>query len=219
MKHLSLALAVIAVGACKPVDESDALGVDEMSMEEAGEASAPKVVRDGPFGFAMGQPISEVPEAKESEPGFYTVTSPPKPHPDFEMIALEAYPDTGICTIRGIGRDLQSDGGGASIRTKVDSLSEALKTKYGMPRKNDRCYGNDISCRNEFWMMTLSSNERIYGYFWEKPNEAMKAANIGEIAVGAMASNIADTYPVLEFYSEDVEACETARNAVSAEAL
>ena len=220
MRYLTTAIAVVGLAACAPANDSDALGEADAAMQEAVMSEAADKARDGPFGFDIGQPIDEVRGAEKIDaPGLYRVNSPPKPHSDFEVVILEAYPSTGICTIRAIGKDLVGDGAGISIRGKVDSLSEALATKYGQPRKLDRCAADRIKCQDRFWMMTLDDNERAYAYMWEKPNEAMKAANIGELGVGASASNIQDTYPVIEFYSADVRACDAARNASSADAL
>lgn len=219
MKYLAAVLATFAAASCSPASDEEALGGMEMSVEEAG-VMAKADARDGPFGFEMGQSIRDVVGAEKIDaPGLYRVNSPPKSHSDFEAIILEAYPDTGICKIRGIGRDLLGDGAGASIRGKVDDLAKALETKYGAPRKSDRCIADRIKCDPSFWMMTLDDNERVYAYLWESQSEGMKAANIGEIAVGAAATNIQDSYPILEFYSADASACEAARNSSSADAL
>lgn len=209
MKHFGAAILAMAVAACSSANGGD-----------AAEGSAEAAVREGPFGFDMGQKIEEVVGAEKLDrPGFYSVSTPPKPHPDFELVALEAYPETGICMIRGVGRDILGDGAGASIRTKVDSLADALEGKYGEPKKVDFCRSNKIKCQSQFWMMTLDDNERVYGYSWESQNEAMKKSKIGFIGLLGEAANIQDSYPTLEFESSDEDACEAARNAASADAL
>lgn len=220
MKYLSVALVALTIGACSPADDSAALGDSDAAMEEAIMSVSADAARDGPFGFEMGQPIDEVAGAEELDvPGLYRVESPPKPHSDFEVTVLEAYPNTGICMIRGVGRTILGDGAGAAIRSKVDDLASALETKYGQPAKQDICVAGSIKCRSNFWMMTLDDNERRYGYEWSNQNETMKSAGIGKIGVGAMAANIQDTWPVLEFQSADTKACEVARKASSADAL
>ena len=218
MRDMFTVLVALAAVACSPANDGGALGEGALGqaeeMEEAVEA------RDGPFGFDMGQSIDEVAGASKLDtPGFYVVDSAPKAHPDFEAVVLEAYPDTGICMIRGIGRNIVGDGAGSAIRSKVDSLAKALETKYGEPEKGDVCIANRIKCNPDFWMMTLDDNERMYGFRWSKQNEQMSSADIGLLGVQAKAANIQDTYPLLEFQSSNTKTCEAARNASSADAL
>lgn len=209
MKYFGPAILAMAIAACSPANGGD-----------AAEGSAEAAAREGPFGFDMGQKIEEVVGAEKLDrPGLYVVKTLPKPHADFEQVVLEAYPKTGICLIRGIGKDIGSDGAGLSIRSKVDGLKDALETKYGSSKKMDRCGGSQVGCLPQFWVSSLLENERIYAHIWEEQSEGMKSANIGEMVVGAQAANILDTYPILEFYSADEKACEAARNAVSADAL
>lgn len=165
-------------------------------------------------------PIAEAGGATPLEkPGYYEVTALPKPHPDFESVVLVAYPDTGICEIRGIGRTIEGDGSGGRIRAKVDDLSDALSTKYGKSTKFDRCSGGEIQCDGQFWMMTLDSGERAYGHEWTTQNDTMRKNKVGEIYVGAAAVNIQASYPLLEFHSDNKTGCDKAEKASSVSSL
>jgi hypothetical protein len=214
--RLTVITALLLITGCSAGETGDPLG-------ETGDADLGEVrdqdAHSGPFGYKMGQSVGDIEGAQELEPNLYEVKSPPKPHPDFEAVVLEAFPGPGVCTIRGIGRDLVNDGTGLDIRQKVDALAEALEGKYGKPRKIDVCSGDDITCREDFWMMFLGNGRRAYGYSWDSQNPAMEAAGISSIAVGAQAADISTSYPILEFYSADADKCQAAKNSASAAAL
>ena len=223
MRNLPVAAVVVLLLAGCTGESSkseDAFGAANTTSAAAAEdKKAP--VPSGPFGFSFGTDISKVEGAKllEGKTALYSVASPPKPHPDFESVVLEAYPGVGICIIRGIGRDLEGDGAGVQIRTKVDSLAEALATKYGKPKKNDVCSGSEISCQEQFWVMNMTNGERWYGHSWETANAVMKQNGIGEITLAARAADIQTTYPVLEFLSANKAQCAAAAKASAADAL
>lgn len=215
-------LVVICLAGCSP--EGAAEGNSALGGGPLADAATPSVkskpVSDGPFGIDFGVAANTVPGAKPMEtPGLYETTKPPKSHSDFESVVLAAYPETGICTIRGIGRDIQNDGAGLSIRSQIDSLADALQTKYGVGEKNDSCVGSEISCQGQFWMMTLNDGERFYGYSWEAPNAVMKRNKIQSIYLAARASDINTSYSILEFHSSNQAACEAAKKKLSASAL
>lgn len=176
-------------------------------------------VADGPFGFTMGQAIEGLQLKKMEKPGFYETDAPPKAHADFETVVIEAYPGAGICQIRGIGKNIEGDGDGSQIRSRIDELAATLATKYGSGRKVNRCSGGDIACDAQFWMMTMTNGERLYGYSWDDANAAMKTANIDSIIAAANAANISASYPVVEYHSSKTKSCDAARKAASAASL
>lgn len=218
MKLVALAGALV-IGACSPQasNETSNSSGDTKTASDAGSEEAPS--RNGPFGFAMGDDPSAYKLKKMEKPGFYETDAPPKSHDDFESVLVEAYPGVGICMIKGLGKNLENDGNGSSVRTKVSDLTGALETKYGKSTKVDLCTGGDIQCGSDFWMMTLNGGERYYGSKWSKSNDAMKQAKIGQIYVGASAGNISTSYVIAEYISADTKGCEKAARAISASSL
>lgn len=216
MKKLTLALGVLICACTQQGVSNESSG--NSSHLASNEKSAVEPA-DGPFGYSMGQSIDKLGLEKTEKAGLYQTTSPPKAHDDFEQVAVEAYPSTGICRIRGIGKNIEGDGSGAAVRGKVTELAEALATRYGEGHKLDRCSGGDIQCEGQFWMMTLDGGERYYGYEWTRQSEKMKAANIGAIDVVARAADISTSYPIVEYNSSNKAACEKARRASSASSL
>lgn len=209
-------VGVIVLAACSPASDDD--GSSALGLGSSENYKQNKY-EDGPFGIAMNNPIPDYIDTDKIENNIFSVKDPPKLHPDFEEIILVAYPDTGICTIRAIGRNLGNDGSGTLIRSKVDALVAALETKYGKGKKADLCLGGDIACTSDFWMMTLTSNERAYATSWETQNDEMKRLGIGSLVVAARALNIQTSYPILEFNSANEGQCETAANKSTASAL
>lgn len=214
MKKVLCALAA-ALASCSPGPE--AKQSKGASAEVNTQAAATEDVRDGPFGLAIGQPISEV-KTKEIEPGIFQVTSVPKPHSDFEYVVAQAYSSTGICAIRGVGKPLQNDSDGSGVRGEVKELAEALASKYGQGQSIDQCNAGDVECEDQFWMMTLSEGGRNFGYGWIKPTSEMKKAGIETISLLAQADNYTTSRVLVEYMSES-KACVAARKSSKASGL
>lgn len=173
---------------------------------------------NGPFGIEMGSKLSNL---GKSEPlpkaGMFEIKEVGRPDPEMESVLVEAYPTSGVCQIRGIGRDLQNDGAGSSGRAAVEQLAEALRTKYGAGKKLDSCSGGDVACESEFFMMTLRQGERYYGYSWE--NLKGRSDHIGSIYLALSASDSSTTYPVVEYHSDKTTECKAAAAKLKASSL
>lgn len=188
--------------------------------EEGKIATSPQAASSrGPFGVAMGTPISKLKvEAIEGKPGGYKLVSVPKPHTDFEEVYVTAFPETGVCVIRGVGFTLEDDGGGVRVRTQIAGLVDQLKTKYGEPKKIDRCYV-EYGCDSQFWTMKLKENSRAYFYEWPHSEGKVYGEGISEILAGAVALDYSSTYVELSYYGNNHKRCLELEKAASAEAL
>jgi hypothetical protein len=175
---------------------------------------------DGPFGIKVGGSFAQVSNwDKLDKEGFFSSNSPPNPHPDFESVVVEAYSTSGVCTVRGVGRNNEGDGAGSAVQSQVEQLAKALETKYGPYQTVNICSGGDIACQSDFWMMNLGNGEIVWGKKWEKQSEAMKQAGVKSIYLVAQAADINTSYPVIEFETDKGEACTAARNKASVKAL
>ncbi len=219
MKKYLLPAACMLLSACSGPTSPEAALTGGNTTEAANPEAVDTKVSDGPFGYSMGQSIDGLKLEKMEKPGLYQTSSPPKPHADFETVVLEAYPGVGICQIRGIGKNIEGDGDGSQIRSRVDELAETLATKYGPGKKVDRCSGGDVACDSQFWMMTMINGERFYGYGWDHPNQAMKSANIDSIYAVGNAANISASFSIVEYQSSKTKECDTARKKISASSL
>lgn len=211
-KLISLVIAIGILSGCQaePQDENATLAGIGISKTTG--------VQDGPFGIAMGQDVEGLNLIEIDNPTYRRVADIPLAHPEFEGVLVRAYPDVGVCEIKGVGRDNIGDGSGAQVRAQVDNLASALETKYGKPKKIDICAGGEIACENQFWMMSLLNGERHYGYQWQKTDD-LKKANLDYVLVHAGASSIADTWTGIEYGSADTDACKAAENKAKSSAL
>lgn len=220
---LSLLVAACGNQPAKLVDGSkpDDVSASANSVNVASESSdaTNRKNMNGPFGIEIGAAVDTLGQTtKLDKPGFYIVDAPPKPHPAFERVIVIAYPETGVCMIRGIGHDIPNDGAGVQTRSAVDEIAEALKLKYGSGRKIDTCFGSG-SCNSEYWMMYMENGERYYGYEFRGGSDSMKTAKISGIDVAAGVSDLRTGYTVVEYTGENKSACQAAAKRGSADAL
>jgi hypothetical protein len=220
MKKLAIATASsLCLASCSQGEPTAAAG-NQAAIPSSQPSQAQSPLGDGPFGLSMGAAVDSLQGFTPGErPHIYRTSSPPKAHPDFSEVVVVAYPGAGICLIRGVGANIPNDGAGLNIRSKVDELARALQTRYGPGRKVNTCAGSDVACEEQFWMMTLSQNERTYAHVWETQNEAMRKARIGDIYIGAQGAGIDASFPMIEYSSADRKTCAQAAASAGAEAL
>jgi hypothetical protein len=93
-------------------------------------------------------------------------------------------------------------------------LAEALETKYGKPRKLDRCAG--AACEPEYWAMSMGFGERVYAYLWENIHNS---SGIRNVSVGIQATNLAEPYLRLDYEVNDEAKCKAAQKSNDAKSL
>ncbi len=136
--------------------------------------------------------------------GVYRCATLPKPHSAFEFYAVKSTPETGICWVKGIGTDIDTNAAGSSIRSKVDELGEQIALTYGKSEHDDWLMPGSIWSDYEDWMMGLLKDERIYAYKWSDP--AKNALVL--VYLSASASNSTTAYPVVEFSFSNKAKCD-----------
>ncbi len=179
--------------------------------------SVATVAHDGPFGIAMGEPLSEVGPVNPQGAGDYTVLKPPRPSPLFASVIIEAFPSTGVCTIIGATTDILLDTSGSQTRQKVDDDAAALATKYGAPRKGANCTGTQDEC-STLWPLEVMQGAANYAYLWTF-NGPPRDDKIASVVLAAAASGPSRTYVALEYDSANAEACAEASKAAKAAGL
>ena len=205
-------LAVI--GGCKPADQSNDDGLGSGSNHtEASQNS-----RSGPFGIDLGQPMDqlELEAVNEGEDGSTRILSTvPKPVADIELVAVKGFAETGVCEIRGVSRDFESDAYGVQVKSAMAALAESLDSKYGKHKKTDQC--GSYNC--EFFQMNLRDGSQVHLYQWNEASGANLPEGMDEIALGANASQFNDTYYRLDYRLTDLERCSEASNKAKASSL
>lgn len=160
---------------------------------------------DGPFGVTMGSDIETYDCEKGRRPGFYSCNSVPKPHADFESYIVRYTPSTGICWVKAIGLDIQSNSFGSGIRSAVDRVAEQISVSYGDAEKRDFLMDGSIWDEADDWMMSMHKDERFYSYIWDErkfPND------VKSVYLSATVQNRDSGYIVVEFSFMNEPQCE-----------
>jgi hypothetical protein len=209
---------IFLAAACqRPDPENAAFGPPSANGQSAEKAApARPAAASGPFGIDLArglQGLDVAPHQEGDQPGVHRLNSVPSPHPDFSVYAVVAYPDVGICEVRAIS-SAEQDQYGVHAREVVDRLAAALTTRYGEPRKFDRCTG--YSCDAEFWTMQLSQGSRGYAYEWDSPREQPGGVRPRSVALSVQAPDILQTYARIDYEFGDERRCEAASRAAGA---
>jgi hypothetical protein len=167
----------------------------------------------GPFGVVVE---TFTPEAyncvlQDQSSNLFACTGFPKPHPDIENYIASFINGIGLCEIFASSANLPTPGSGASLRSRIDSISEQLSIKYGPSTKIDLLANGSLWTEEQYWMMGLSKGERNYAYLWVDMEPAVDG--IVSIVLNSFAENIESGSFGISFYTTNQNDCETARKA------
>ncbi len=165
---------------------------------------------DAPFGIPMGAAARRIPGATLFKPGWYAVDPPPKAEPGFRKVAVEAFPETGVCAVQGLGPSIAGDPDGAKTRAAIEQASQKFFDLYGQPERLDSC--TSLLCTPEFWASDVQSGERHYGYRWSLHDKPVHGAR--EISIVATARGDGALSFILEYDSADLTHCRLAENSL-----
>ncbi len=176
---------------------------------------------DGPFGFDIATDINNYSSCTASDsPGMYRCSTASKPHPDMEYYMVQAFPSTGICWIKGVGKDIDDSGAGLRTKGAADRISAQIESVYGSERKlTDFLQYESIWDEFDDWMMGLVRNERYYMYVWQSETGFNPLKNVEQIYVAANALSGNVGYVVVEFYGINNDDCDDLANKAGAEAF
>jgi len=187
-----------------------------LAVGGASAAPAPRA-HDGPFGIAMGEPLDQLITEKTSQAGRYVVTHHVALPSGIASLAVDAFPSTGVCLIRGTSLVATDDQAGAVLRRKIDEFAELLKAKYGPYVKTDNCDGLSEEC-TDLWVQRLNLGKANYNYDFDLSN-AGRSDKIGYIEVGADAVDAITSYLYVEYYNVDKDGCDAARKTAASAGL
>ena len=216
-----IAALCLLVGCSKPNSSTEAKSKSVEHKTASVPASAKAKSPEGPFGIGMGADPDALGGQSMGKPTFYKITSPPRPHPEFEFVVVQAAPKVGVCWVKGVGRNIDTDDFGIAARRHVDDIEVALESKYGKPKKKDDfLLSGSLWTGERYWMMGLQKGERAYAYVWEKPQpEGDIWKDLSDIYLGASAVSGQQAYVVVEYTFKNKKQCEDAAKKVAADAL
>lgn len=163
---------------------------------------------DGPFGLAMGMtkemfkghltPVST---------GVYVLDTPPKPHPQFERYVVKISDKTGLCWIKGVGKDIPTNGHGIQLKSEFDDFEKKLDERYGSHKRTDFLVSGSLWDDPQYWMRGLQKEDRYLYSVWGKgkkplPNE------LSEIGLFAGATSGENGYLTLEYSFTNKKSCD-----------
>lgn len=169
-------------------------------------------VHAGPFGVDVDK---FTPEAygceRDADPSshLYTCKSFPKPHPDVGLYKAMYFDGIGLCAIHGFGTTEPTSSTGASLRSRVDSISEQLASKYGPGTKIDTLQNGSLWTEEQYWMMGLSKQDRKYAYFWKGISPPVDG--IVNIVLASFANTLESGSFLVSFYTLNTSACDAAK--------
>ncbi len=204
---MTVSLAVILCGLAGGCGRAEPAAPAKPPVKAAAAApTAPPAL----FGIALGAPVSAIPGARPFKPGWYAVP-PPRPEPGLVQAAVEAFPDTGVCVIQGVGPVIAADPDGAKARAAIDALADRLSERYGEPAKLDDC--SSLVCKPEFWAVDLQTGERHYGYRWSLHDG--RPHGVWDIALVAEARSARDLVYLVEADGQNLTGCRDAETQAS----
>ena len=166
---------------------------------------------DDPFGFDVTVSPTEYDYCSSDGKGFYTCTSAPKPHPEFESYALlfvdpgVSSPHRGICKLIATGKRIEADYYGQITTEKLEDIKEQLKKKYGNPSQEfNRLMPGAVAQGAQYWMREIYQKKRVYEYFWFRNP---KVGSVSALSLVAKAVSDSDAIVILGFEYNYLNGC------------
>jgi len=186
-------------------------------LQLAGPARAAPIVQDGPFGIAMGEPLSRLGPVKLIGSNTYQVLHPPKTNDKFRVVKVEAYPSAGICFIEGDTDAVDGDQHGDMVRSLIDGVSQSLTSKYGpYTEKKNACDGDDETCET-IWAIKLSAGQVSYAYIW-RFDDKPRADQVDTIVLSAASVEMNSNLAMIGYFDHS-PSCKAAENSTTGSSL
>jgi len=163
----------------------------------------------GPFGLNMGMSIKQIDtKAKQAAPSVYTTTNVPKPHSAFENYAVKVAPKTGLCWIKGIGKDVSTSSYGIELKSAFEDMKSKLNKAYGKGETTDLLMPGSIWKEPNDFMMAMIKKERFLMAVWEKDKGSELKGDLVQVALIASPSGRSKGYISLEYAFSNKGKCD-----------
>lgn len=170
---------------------------------------------EGPFGLEAGltqKNIEDMIGAKlkplPDSVNLYTSDKLPKQNADFEMYGLLISPKAGLCQIRALGKNIDTDSYGLALKSKFEELSNSLSSLYGKAETTDLLLAGSIWKEPQDWMMGLNKKERFLSATWKEAKETPLKNNIETISIEARANSHSKGYVYLQYSFKNNDVCQ-----------
>lgn len=170
------------------------------------------------FGVEMGTSLSELKDAVDIGNGNYVI-SVPRPHSEFESYVVVLSEATGVCMVRGIGKNHSNDRTGSGVRGAFKTIETALNSNYGEGKQSNWLQPRALWDGAHEWVMSIRQNERLFGTDWTTEGGAEFPEEILAITMQVRAISSDVSYIVLQYRFSNFEECDREIKAQDASGL
>ncbi|MBO1896174.1 hypothetical protein HNW13_010375 [Shewanella sp. BF02_Schw] len=166
------------------------------------------LIADGPFGLAMGMTKDMFNgRLAQAGNGIYLLKKPPVPHPEFETYAVKISAKSGLCWIKGVGKNIETNRYGLQIKSAFDEFETKLNQRYGLNKRNDFLMPGSLWKEPEDWMMGLKKSDRYLMTIWKGSDKPLPN-DLSSIALIAQADSTNSGYLALEYSFSNKDVCD-----------
>lgn len=179
--------------------------------------AVPAAAMAGPFGLDMGMTLGELGNPKSLGKGMYALDVP-KPHSAFERYAGQVGPRSGLCWIKAMGRPMESNPYGSTVKAAFEDVKRRLEAIYGTPEVFDRLLPGSSWRDSKDWMKSLQKRERLFHAKWDSAKAALPS-NLDSIFLYAYANGSESGGVAIEYSFANEKDCERETMAAEDKAL
>ncbi len=169
----------------------------------------PALGQAAPFGLTQGMTLKELggkPDPLRDR--MYRFETVPKPHSAFESYVLQIGRQSGLCYIKGVGKNVETSVYGTDLQVAFQVMRDRLVSVYGVPdAERDELLTGSIWREPNDWMMSLLKEERLRFSHWKLANRD-DAKDIQTIFLYATALSTDTGFISVEYYLSNHDQCE-----------
>ncbi|CRI63934.1 conserved exported hypothetical protein [Thiocapsa sp. KS1] len=173
----------------------------------------------GPFGLDMGMSLKGLDEPEKLGHGKYKIANPPKPHSAFEAYIVQVAPESGLCWIKAIGKNIRTSSYGFELQSAFNEMKGRLSGVYGEHETTDLLFPGSIWDEPDDWMMGLVKKERMLGAAWGAAKGSKLPPDIESVFLAAMPASGDAGYIIVEYSFANEPSCEAELAAQEDDAL
>ncbi|WP_337058256.1 hypothetical protein [Pseudomonas sp. USHLN015] len=171
---------------------------------------------NGPLGFKKGLSKAEIEAmvgseltAINPEENLYGARRAPKANAALETIALVVSPTVGLCQIRALSKEIQTNGHGFQLQIAFQEMKDALSSVYGQPQLTDRLIPGSIWNKPQEWMMALLKQDRALTAHWQNDPDSPLKNDLEGIYLQARAKHSEEGFYMLQYDFSNISQCES----------
>lgn len=167
----------------------------------------------GPFGLEKGMTYEQLlaidPSISEIAPGYYKLTTVPKPSPAFESYIVQIHPDHGLYFLKAIGKDIETSTYGIELKAEFDRVKKGLIAVYGEPTGSyDYLRPGSLWDEPRDWMISIIKKERVLIFAWGEDDIPI-TTDIEKVFLGIDVTSTTSGYILIEYYFAGYSEYET----------